>query len=218
MSSIVTNNIDANFPIQGQDNSSQGFRDNFGAIKTALSIAKTEITALETNTAKTNTNNNYNGFLMEEVLANNISQLFKNKGIPESQQIIIDVQDCQFVKIRFIGNTVVRFTNWPNTTSLGKAHKMMLHLRFNLNSSDPNLMNYKINFSTDGGGEIKGHTEKNSGDEQAFKYNLTLGGWHLKPYINLAINSEVNDYEHVFEAWSYDEGQTVFLNYKGSYV
>ena len=33
-SNIVTGNIDGTYPKAGQDNSSQGFRDNFGAIKT----------------------------------------------------------------------------------------------------------------------------------------------------------------------------------------
>lgn len=50
MSNIVSTTINENFPIAGQDNSSQGFRDNFQAIKTALTVAKVEISALE-NTA-----------------------------------------------------------------------------------------------------------------------------------------------------------------------
>ena len=32
MSSIITSNIDENFPVPGQDNNSQGFRDNFNNI------------------------------------------------------------------------------------------------------------------------------------------------------------------------------------------
>jgi hypothetical protein len=46
-SQINTSNIDANFPIQGQDNPSQGFRDNFSYIKIALDTAGNEITQLE---------------------------------------------------------------------------------------------------------------------------------------------------------------------------
>jgi len=33
-SSIVTTGIDATYPVAGQDNDSQGFRDNFSQIKT----------------------------------------------------------------------------------------------------------------------------------------------------------------------------------------
>jgi hypothetical protein len=43
MSNINTDNIDSNFPVQGQDNPSQGFRDNFSAIKTQLLVAKSEL-------------------------------------------------------------------------------------------------------------------------------------------------------------------------------
>ena len=62
MSNIDNNEtVDATFPVAGQDNNSQGFRDNFSLIKTNFATAKTEITALENNTAKTNSNNNFSG-------------------------------------------------------------------------------------------------------------------------------------------------------------
>jgi hypothetical protein len=47
MSNIVTTSIDENYPVAGQDNPSKGFRDNFQAIKTGLSVARQEITSLE---------------------------------------------------------------------------------------------------------------------------------------------------------------------------
>ena len=36
-SNIISTTINENFPIAGQDNDSQGFRDNFNVIKTSLS-------------------------------------------------------------------------------------------------------------------------------------------------------------------------------------
>ena len=36
MSSINTNGINTNYPVPGVNNNSQGFRDNFAAIKTNL--------------------------------------------------------------------------------------------------------------------------------------------------------------------------------------
>ena len=61
MSTIDSTSIDATYPVAGQDNNSQGFRDNFSTIKTNFATAKTEITALETNTAKLNSDNNFAG-------------------------------------------------------------------------------------------------------------------------------------------------------------
>lgn len=52
MTSNITSfsqNIDTNFPVQGQDNPSQGFRDNFAQISLALDTAANEITDLQTN-------------------------------------------------------------------------------------------------------------------------------------------------------------------------
>ena len=46
-SSINPNNISVTFPIAGQDNDSQGFRDNFNNIKTNITHAKTEIEDLQ---------------------------------------------------------------------------------------------------------------------------------------------------------------------------
>jgi hypothetical protein len=49
MSSLINpSSIDGTYPIAGQDNDSQGFRDNFTNIKNNFTIAQTEISALQT--------------------------------------------------------------------------------------------------------------------------------------------------------------------------
>ena len=58
-SNIVPGNIDNTYPKAGQDNSSQGFRDNFSAIKTNFTNAKTEIEALQTNKANLNASSDF---------------------------------------------------------------------------------------------------------------------------------------------------------------
>jgi len=47
MSSINTNSLDVNYPIPGQNNSTQGFRNNFTNIKQNLDIAGNEISDLQ---------------------------------------------------------------------------------------------------------------------------------------------------------------------------
>lgn len=47
MSSINPNNIDGQYPVAGQDNNSQGFRDNFTNIKNNFTFAKGEIEDLQ---------------------------------------------------------------------------------------------------------------------------------------------------------------------------
>lgn len=48
-SQVSGSNINANYPIPGQNNSSQGFRDNFAAIKVALNRTAVELTQLRQN-------------------------------------------------------------------------------------------------------------------------------------------------------------------------
>jgi hypothetical protein len=47
-SRIIPTNIDITYPIAGQDNDTQGFRDNFAGIQTNFQIAGQEISALQT--------------------------------------------------------------------------------------------------------------------------------------------------------------------------
>ena len=46
-SNINPNNIDGAYPVAGQDNNSQGFRDNFTNIKTNFQYAENEINDLQ---------------------------------------------------------------------------------------------------------------------------------------------------------------------------
>ena len=48
-SNINPNNIDGTYPIAGQDNNSQGFRDNFTQTKVNFQYAASEITDLQNN-------------------------------------------------------------------------------------------------------------------------------------------------------------------------
>ena len=65
-SNIISTTINENFPIAGQDNDSQGFRDNFNVIKTSLSTANTEITAIQNTASFLNTTSDYNGNIIRE--------------------------------------------------------------------------------------------------------------------------------------------------------
>ena len=58
-STIDVTNIDADFPIAGVDNDSQGFRDNFNVIKQGLDFASSEITALQNGVARVDGDNDF---------------------------------------------------------------------------------------------------------------------------------------------------------------
>ena len=58
-SKIVPGNVDGLFPTAGQDNNSQGFRDNFSAILNNFTEAKSEIETLQTDKAGLDTSNDF---------------------------------------------------------------------------------------------------------------------------------------------------------------
>jgi len=86
-SNINPNNIDGYFPIAGQDNDSQGFRDNFTNIKNNLNFAKNEISDLQNKAilksplSGTGTvNNNMAGATLSNVSLNSDSHVLLDHG------------------------------------------------------------------------------------------------------------------------------------------
>jgi VCBS repeat-containing protein len=71
VSNITFASINENFPVAGQDNDTQTFRDNFDSIKTALSTAKTEITDLQDNVVRLDTDNDLNGSIIQNARLQN---------------------------------------------------------------------------------------------------------------------------------------------------
>ena len=68
MSTIDDTSIDQTFPVAGQDNNSQGFRDNFSTFKNNFTITKTHIAEVTTNYARKNAANNFSGNEMTGML------------------------------------------------------------------------------------------------------------------------------------------------------
>jgi hypothetical protein len=104
--------INENFPVAGQDNDTQVFRDNFDTIKTSLSSAKTEITDLQNNTAKLNDNNDFEkNVISRAIFQDNRDQKFDGGSV--STDITIDYQNGPYQIYRFGINSNVDFLNFP---------------------------------------------------------------------------------------------------------
>lgn len=118
MSNINTNAIDTNYPIPGVNNSSQGFRDNFGSIKNNLDTAKAEITDLQSKAiVKTALNGTaLNNDMGNTLITNAAVQGFRAKtynlgsNLPESVLIDVTKADVQYGTIT--QNTAVTFGGW----------------------------------------------------------------------------------------------------------
>jgi len=111
-SNITTTNISETFPVAGQDNDSQGFRDNFSQIKTQLGTASTEITAIQTNQAVTNADTDFNGHDQSELVLKDWGQKIVAKGTVTGS-IACSFADGNVVTLTTSGNVSLTFSNFP---------------------------------------------------------------------------------------------------------
>ena len=116
-SSIVPGNIDGTYPKAGQDNSSQGFRDNFNEIKTNFTEAKTEIEDLQTNKASLNASSD---FTNNEAKFKNTSETIYAHGSVGSGAVTLNHKNGHYQTLTITADTTFTFLNFPSTGSLGK--------------------------------------------------------------------------------------------------
>jgi len=125
--------INENFPVAGQDNDTQVFRDNFDTIKTNFSAAKTEITDLQDNAARTDQDND---FLYNVVGSLTLQDAYLRKK-DYGAAIVAGTQDISFKQamyhvVKFGANTSLSFSEFPTTavdiTGLGQVGKATLEL------------------------------------------------------------------------------------------
>lgn len=145
MSTINTNGIDVNYPIPGQNNSTQGFRNNFTAVKQNLDIAATEISDLQNKVVLKSAlaNSTLNNDMANTLIANASTLGFRstmyNLGNALSDNVLIDCKlgDVQYGNLA--GNVVLSFGSWAPTNTLSTV-KLML-------GRPNNVADFSISFS-----------------------------------------------------------------------
>jgi hypothetical protein len=117
-SAINTNGINVNYPVPGINNSSQGFRDNFTAIRTDLNTAATEITNLQNNVVlkQALTGTTLNNDMANTLISNAATRGFRastfNLGNAISGTLIINASLGDVQTGTIAGNTSIQFTGW----------------------------------------------------------------------------------------------------------
>jgi surface antigen len=125
MSQINTNGINVNYPTPGQNNSSQGFRDNFTQIKNGLNTAGTEITDLQNKAVlKAALDNSVLNNDMANTLISNASTrgwraTTYNLGNALSGTVLVDVNKADVHYGTVTANVNLQFGSWApiNTES-----------------------------------------------------------------------------------------------------
>jgi len=127
-SSINTENIDPEFPVAGQDNNSQGFRDNFLYIKEGLESAASDITDLQVNGARLDTDNNFQGNLISNAATAEVYGLVytANEGDPAgTADVSLAVGPLQFLYVNSEALTI-KFKDWPDINRYASVRVHMI--------------------------------------------------------------------------------------------
>ena len=149
ISTTTINDIDATYPVAGVDNDSQGFRDNFTSIKNSLSAAAADLGSLDTNTAKKNADNDFNGNKIQEAdFIATTETVYETGNITTSQNI--SFTNGHYQKVEVGGNITLTLADWPES---GKLAKLRLEIVTDGTGS------YTITWAAGGGGSFKSHTD-----------------------------------------------------------
>ena len=118
-SNIVPGNIDTGYPKAGQDNSSQGFRDNFTQIKTNFDEAKTEIEALQSNKASLDGSSDFANNEVTRAKLKNTSETVYAHGTTGGS-IVLNHANGHYQTLTTNASIALSFTNLPAASSLGR--------------------------------------------------------------------------------------------------
>jgi hypothetical protein len=118
-SNIVPGNIDGTYPKAGQDNSSQGFRDNFSAIKNNFTEAKTEIDSLQNNKASLNASSNFANNEVIKAKLKDTSEVVYAHGTTGGS-ITLNHANGHYQTITTNASFTLDFTNLPTSGSLAR--------------------------------------------------------------------------------------------------
>lgn len=124
-SQINPNNIDGNYPVAGQPNNTQGFRDNFTNTKTNFQYASDEITDLQNKAVLksalngTTLDNNMNHNILSSVQLKDVSWT-ELRQVATTGSITLNYAAGNYQAIPTVtGNISLAFTNWPTAGTVG---------------------------------------------------------------------------------------------------
>ena len=192
MSNINYVSINENFPVAGQDNDTQVFRDNFDTIKTSLRYAKEELEIFQdaaTGAARLNQSNDFNqNIISNAVLQGNRDALFDG-GNYAAPTLDVTYTNGAYQIYKFGANVEINFLEFPENETPAGVGKVTLELYSDGSSRT-------ITFKSVSG--------------LVYKKNAALVSLGT-----LTLTSTTNPV--ILEVWRYKSG-TIFLNYVGVFT
>jgi hypothetical protein len=115
-SSINPNTIDTAYPVAGQDNSTQGFRDNFAAIKQNFEYAEEEITSLQNVVAVVDSDNGFGDNLIYAARVKDIAAV-KVTYPSATGALNLSFAEASYFSLVTAGSVNLTFSDWPSAPS-----------------------------------------------------------------------------------------------------
>lgn len=212
--------INEKYPIAGQDNNSQGFRDNFKQIKKGLRTANQEVTDLQNNTARTDVDSEFGiGTTQSNLNLKNFTQALATgeglRNVPDDGETlhVIDYTEGQYFAFSVSADVAFSLANWPaeNYASIIVELRAAYPGEGETSAGAPP---YTVVFQSEGNTEIK------KGPSAAWR----------KPYENDLVRARVGSSEipesedsaedlkvEVFQFWTTNGGETVYAKHLGSF-
>jgi hypothetical protein len=200
------------FPVPGQDNDTQVFRDNFSTIKSSLFDAKNRIEAIEEDYASLSRNEG-NDFNLKEiknaVLVENREKLHDGES-PNTAAFEIDWMNGSYQIYRFGENsTTITFSNLPgdsNNPAEDSAPKTVGRLTLELYSEDDTEKT--ITFNSINGAQFRRN------ESSSWTDNLTNN-----TIASITVNSSANPvFIEVWRRTTVSNQNYIFLRYLGQYA
>jgi hypothetical protein len=194
-SNINPNNIDGAYPVAGQDNNSQGFRDNFTNTKTNFEYAADEITDLQNKAVLkaaltgTTLNNDMAGSLLSNAQLQDMSETKVSLGTVSGSQTI-NYAAGPYYTLTTSGSISLAFSNLPVAGTLGRwrlqitvsntAHTLTLPAAVTVGTSNiQGLVSNVITFGLTGTFEFEFETSDAGATVSIFDLNRNLDPIYL---------------------------------------
>jgi hypothetical protein len=189
--------INVNYPVAGQDNDSQGFRNNFSTIYTAFQQADIAISSLTNTTVKLNATNDLGGSIISHaVMQNNAEQYFLNPAV-DGALYTVYANQASYHDLAITTSTTFQVDGWPNNTNWPSN---LYHSKVQVQIT-PDTSTAFIGFNVDFQTVLPGGT---------VHYNTAT--ITSLPYISKSPDSQV------WELWTNNGGQDVYVNLIGTFA
>lgn len=196
--------INEAFPIAGQDNNTQGFRDNFSKTQTGLVAAGNALDAINTNTPKLDSDNNFaNVGSIENAKFVGSTGLTSNVTVSVDSQVDVDASTSEYFRIKLNSScSSLNLGGWPNVSGTKLYRKVRLEF------FSPSGLPYTVKFT--------------SPVYATIKYDNV--GMFDPNGVGLSVGGEMGTSSVIVEAWVSDNstdsitGKALYLQYIGTFT